>query len=179
MSPHARPRGHTLITLFRHTLDAMVDELIERLHAAGYTDIRPAHSRVFENLDPDGTRLTTVAERARMTHPSMSELITSLEQLGYVERVNDPADGRVRMVRLTTGGRTLQRLALAEIAEIETEWTRRLGPAVGPGLTQALDHAFGETGPLRTDPLRCRPEAAGAPTAAATAGTAPRSARSR
>ena len=144
MESPARPHRQTLITLVRATLEAMLDELIERLHAAGHAGIRPAHSRVFENLDPDGTRLTVLAERAQMTHPSMSELVSSLEQLGYVVRVPDPADGRARMVRFTQAGRTVQRVALAEIDAIETAWIRRLGPTVGPEFIPALTRAVDE-----------------------------------
>lgn len=139
----SHPRRQTLITLFLGAAHEMVDELVERLTAAGHSDLRPAHSRVFENIDADGTRLTELADRARMTHPSMSELVTGLARLGYVERVPDPADGRVRLVRLTPAGRALQRVALREIAEIESAWTARLGPEVGPGLWPALSRALG------------------------------------
>lgn len=134
----AQRRRHTLVTLLSDAGRAMRDELVQRLAALGYPGIRPAHSRVFENLDPEGTRLTELAERAQLTHPSMSELVGTLERLGYLERVPDPGDGRARLVRLTTEGRALQRVALAEIAEIEDAWLGRLGPDVGPGLRDAL-----------------------------------------
>ncbi len=134
-------RRRTLITLFSDAGRAMLDELVRRLAAHGYSEIRPAHSRVFENLDPEGTRLTVLAERAQLTHPSMSELVATLQQLGYLERVPDQGDRRARLVRLTAEGRALQRIALAEIAEIEEAWLRRLGPDAGPALREAL-HAF-------------------------------------
>lgn len=142
ISPRAR-REHTLITLFLQAANEMIDELVGRLAAAGYAEIRPAHSRVFENIDPDGTRLTELADRARMTHPSMSELVTSLARFGYLERVPDPADGRARLVRLTPDGRALQRVALREIASIEDAWLDRLGPGIGPDLRAALTQVLG------------------------------------
>ena len=136
-------RGHTLITLLLLAAHEMIDELVERLAVAGYADIRPAHSRVFENIDAHGTRLTELADRARMTHPSMSELVTGLQRLGYVERVPDPGDGRARLVRMTPAGRLLQRRALSEIAKIETAWLGRLGPEVGPGIRAAFTRVLG------------------------------------
>jgi hypothetical protein len=39
----------------------MVAELVERLNAAGYPDISAAAHPVFENIDPNGTRLTELA----------------------------------------------------------------------------------------------------------------------
>lgn len=131
-------RRLTLITLFSDAGRAMLDELVKRLTARGYPEIRPAHGRVFENLDREGTRLTELAERAQLTHPSMSELVGNLERLGYLERVADPGDGRARLVRLTSEGRALQRVALAEIAEIEDTWLQGLGPDVGTGLRTVL-----------------------------------------
>ena len=59
---------------------------------------------MFGNIDPEGSRLTELAERARMTKQSVGEVATDLEQRGYVERVPDPADGRAKIIRLTERG---------------------------------------------------------------------------
>ncbi len=100
----------------------MVDELVTRLHAAGYHDITAAHQAVFENIDRDGSRLTTLATRSGITHQSMSELVHALERSGYLERRPDPADGRARIIRLTPKGQGLVREALHDIREIEAAW---------------------------------------------------------
>jgi DNA-binding MarR family transcriptional regulator len=123
--PDDAPRVITLISLFRSTARLMVDELIERLHAAGYDDTSAAHHPVFENIDQEGTRLTTLAARTRMTHQSMGELVGVLEARGYLERASDPDDGRARLVRLTPKGRQLVRRAVAEIEQIEAVWIER------------------------------------------------------
>lgn len=77
----------TLIALFRQTGKLMVDELIERLRAAGYSEATAAHHPLFENIDPEGTRLTVLAARAGMTHQPMGELVGELERHGYLERL--------------------------------------------------------------------------------------------
>jgi len=115
----------TLISLFRQTARLMVDDLVDRLRAAGYDDTTAAHHPVFENIDPGGTRLTVLAARAGLTHQSMGELVQALEERGYVERRPDPGDGRVRLVRLTRKGRQAARRALEEIAAIEASWLER------------------------------------------------------
>ena len=102
----------------------MVAELVERIAAAGYTDIQTAAHTVFENIDRDGTRLTELAARADMTHQSMGELVATLEERGYVVRRPDPTDGRARLVCLTAKGKQLTRIALREIAAIEADWHR-------------------------------------------------------
>jgi DNA-binding MarR family transcriptional regulator len=120
-----RARVVTLIALFRQTARLMVDELIEGLNAAGYPDQTAAHHPVFENIDPEGTRLTVLAARAGMTHQSMGELVRMLERRGYVKRSADPSDGRASLVRLTAKGRRAVRQAVEEMAQIEAAWLDR------------------------------------------------------
>jgi DNA-binding MarR family transcriptional regulator len=122
-SSHQKPdRIVTTLTLVRQSVALMVDELVTRLHAAGYDDITAAHQAVFENIDRDGSRLTTLATRSGMTHQSMGELVQTLERAGYLERRPDPGDGRARIIRLTEKGQALVRQALHDIREIETAW---------------------------------------------------------
>jgi DNA-binding MarR family transcriptional regulator len=107
----------------------MLDDLVDRLHAAGYHDITGAHQSVFENIDHDGTRLTTLAHRSGMTHQSMGELVHGLERGGYLERRPDPSDGRARLIHLTEAGRDLVRCAIAHSHEIQALWDRQVQEA--------------------------------------------------
>ena len=97
------------------------------MHVRGYTDIRIAHGAVFARMDDAGTRLTDLAERAGMTPASMSELADDLVRKGYLERVEDPRDRRVRILRLTERGRQHRQDVRAIIQEIEAEYAERLG----------------------------------------------------
>ncbi len=138
----------TLIALLRRTSQQMVGELVERLHAAGFPDHTAGHHPIFENLDPQGTRLTELAVRTGLTHQSVGELVDALEKRGYVERVADPKDGRARLVRLTPRGKRAVRAAILEISAIEAEWLERwraaglrgdLRAALEAGLRRSLD----------------------------------------
>ena len=141
-----------LFNLLLQAQHQMVQELVRRLAAAGFADMRPAHSRVFENLDVrHGTRLIDLAERAQMTHQSMSELVASLEQRGYVERRPDPTDRRARIVCFTPKGRTLMRVAVPQIAAIEEEWLCRLDRGCCGDLRTALQEAMHAAGRSRED----------------------------
>ena len=70
-------------------------------------------------MRPHGVRLTDIAERSRITKQSVGEIVTNLEELGYVERVPDPEDKRAKLVRLTRQGQTVQQAALEIFDEIE------------------------------------------------------------
>ncbi len=134
-------RRETLIILLAEAAEQLTDRLVARLAKAGYSDVRAVHRWVFAYVDPEGTRLTELAKRAGMTHPSMSELVSGLVQAGYLERVRAPSDRRASLVRLSGPGRRMQRLALAEIDDIESAWLRELGPKLAPEFPTALASA--------------------------------------
>jgi DNA-binding MarR family transcriptional regulator len=59
----------------------------------------------LSTLDRTGPRrITDLALIERITQPSMTVLVTSLERAGLVTRHSDPADGRVTLVALTAEG---------------------------------------------------------------------------
>jgi DNA-binding MarR family transcriptional regulator len=107
--------------------DAIVDELHARLRAQGFLRVRPAHGCVFGNIDGSGSRLTELAERSGLTKQSVGEAVADLEQLGYVERVPDPEDGRAKIIRLTPRGSEALDAARSIFADIEA----RLSAAIG------------------------------------------------
>ena len=104
-----------------------VDELHRRLNEEGHPQVRPGHGCVFRFVDADGSRLTDLADRARMTKQAVGEVVADLEGLGYVERVPDPDDGRAKIIRLTDRGRDGQRAARRIFRDIERRWGRQLG----------------------------------------------------
>src|ERR1700730_7714907 len=50
-------------------------------------------------------RLTDLAVNEGVTQPSMTAVVTQLEDLGFAERRRDPGDGRVVLVAITRAGR--------------------------------------------------------------------------
>jgi DNA-binding MarR family transcriptional regulator len=99
---------------------------------------------VFGNIDPDGTRLTDLAERAFMTKQSVGEVVSDLEQRGYVERVPDPSDGRAKIIRLTDRGRDAMAIGRELIDEIEQDWAERYGADRVAALRDALEAVTAE-----------------------------------
>jgi DNA-binding MarR family transcriptional regulator len=99
----------------------------EGLIAAGFHDLRPAHTPVFQLLAPQGSRVTDLAEQAGIAKQSMGYLIDYLEKHGYVERIPDPTDGRAQLVRRTARGWEVNRMSAQLVREIQQEWTQLLG----------------------------------------------------
>jgi DNA-binding MarR family transcriptional regulator len=137
-------RPTLMIRLLSVAFDDFREQLEQRLADTPYDDIRISHGCVFGNIDPEGTRLTDLAERARMTKQSVGEVTSDLEQRGYVERVADPSDGRAKIIRLTERGRAAQALGVGLIDELEQEWGERFGADRVAALREALEAITGE-----------------------------------
>ena len=103
------------------------EEFRERLNEAGHSSIRAGHGCVFRFIHEGGSRLTDLAESSGLTKQAVGEVVDHLEKLGYVERAQDPQDGRAKVIRLTKRGADAHRAALAIFADIERDWAERYG----------------------------------------------------
>src|SRR6478736_8727068 len=117
---------------------AMEARVLAGLAAVGFGDTTAAQGRVFARIDPDGTRLTDLAERALITKQTAGFLVDQLERAGYVRRVPDPRDARARLVRIAERGQAAVAVARQTEAAVEGEWTRHLGRAGAAQLRRAL-----------------------------------------
>ncbi len=118
---------HTLGALLRTSLEALHDHVFGELAKAGFRDVRLAHGAVFRHVSRQGSRVTTLADRARMTKQSMAELVEYLRKRGYVELVADPTDGRAKLVKLTSRGLKVHDALVRFSSEFERDCARGLG----------------------------------------------------
>lgn len=118
----------------RHAEQQIHDALV----AAGYDDLTPAMARVAARIGDRGSRVTDLAEQARITKQSASALVDQLERAGYVERVVDPGDARARRVVLADRALGVREVAQRQERAIQRAWTRHLGADRMRALTEAL-----------------------------------------
>jgi DNA-binding MarR family transcriptional regulator len=119
--------GPYLITLIRRVHLAVRRQVVADLHAAGFTDLTPAHVYLFQSPGPDGMRPGELAVRTNTTKQAMNHLLAFLEAQGYVRRVAAPGDGRARVVRLTPRGRAVVEAMGDSVERIEQDWVAQLG----------------------------------------------------
>jgi DNA-binding MarR family transcriptional regulator len=106
---------------------ALEQRAYDAVAAAGITDITPAQARVAARIGPQGTRVSSLAEQARVTKQTAAFLVEQLEKTGYVERVPDPTDGRARLVRLTSRAAPMVEAANGEVSRVLAEWAEHVG----------------------------------------------------
>jgi len=103
-------------------------------------DLRPSTAQVIPNLPPSGLRMSELAARLRLTLQRAGQLVAELEEVGYLERVPDPSDGRAKRVIYTRRGRTLIR----DIDEITRETTEHFAGEIGNDRFQRLCELLAE-----------------------------------
>jgi DNA-binding MarR family transcriptional regulator len=127
LPPERRSRTGRRLGLLRVALDQALVAVLAQVGPA-HPVLRPAHLQIFRFDGIEGSTAAALAAHAGMTKQSMHELITHLEQHGYLTREPDPRDTRARLVRLTPSGRALEREVHLAIANVLEAWQDRLGP---------------------------------------------------
>jgi DNA-binding MarR family transcriptional regulator len=119
---------------------SLASELDTDLAERGYPDLRPGHAALFLTVDRrSGSRLTDLAEQARLTKQAMMSMVDDLEERGYVRRVPDPNDSRAKLVRLTASGRRAAAECRRAVQALEQRTRRLLGDRSYDGLRDALE----------------------------------------
>jgi len=110
--------------LLAETLNArMMDGLRERGHA----QLRYSHGFLFQQLVEGPRPVGEEATNLGVTSQAVSKMVRELEALGYVTRVPDPDDARVRRVGLTSRGRAAIEAGRAIRVELNRELANSLG----------------------------------------------------
>jgi DNA-binding MarR family transcriptional regulator len=91
----------------------------EKYTARGHAGLTTAHTLLFANLDTEGTRIVTLAERMGTTKQFTGRLVHQLAERGYVNVEADPTDRRASIVNATQAGLQFFADACAVKTEIE------------------------------------------------------------
>ncbi len=125
-------------------------QIVDGVVGAGFPQ-KPKHSAVFAQIDPEGSRLTELANRANITPQAMGELIDELEELGYVTRQPDPTDRRAKLIVLTDEGRAAVEAGRQTIIGLEQRITEILGAEGHETLREMLSKLLTEGQPNADD----------------------------
>ena len=115
------------------------DQLYAGVVAAGFDDLSAAHIGLWRYPGLEGVRPSQLAERAGITKQSVNDLLGHLEEHGYLLRVPDSADGRARVIRLTSKGRRIEQTIYAEAGAAQLRIEEILGPRRFAQLQSSLE----------------------------------------
>jgi DNA-binding MarR family transcriptional regulator len=83
------------------------DAILARLHEIGHTGVRISHGYMIQHLIEGAPTVSELGELLGVTQQAASKQLLELERLGYVARVPDRVDSRIRRAHLTERGRRL------------------------------------------------------------------------
>lgn len=123
----------------------------------------PSAMATLERTGP--RRLTDLAVSEGVTQPSMTSVVSQLEDLGFAEHLPDPADGRVARVAITRAGRHHLAAARRAGASVFTTLIDKLTDPEASELRAALPalRRLLELAAESPDGQACHPDAAAAP----------------
>ena len=104
------------------------EEGLARARTAMDRPIRAAHLALFAHIDLAGTRLTEISRRADLSKQAIHPLISELERWKLLERIEDPNDGRAKIIRFTQEGREAMLRGLTILSSIEQEIAQSMSP---------------------------------------------------
>jgi DNA-binding MarR family transcriptional regulator len=139
-------RDESIGRLFLQAQRAYFKRGIAKLRARGHDRVTLAHTTLLPYLDPEGTSVTNLAERAGMTKQSMRQLVLDLEDKGYIKRIPDPDDRRATLVIFTVEGRRFIEDGYEVKKEIDDEYRAILGEERVEALKRSLKTLIEKTG---------------------------------
>ncbi|MFE9747077.1 MarR family winged helix-turn-helix transcriptional regulator [Saccharothrix saharensis] len=124
----AEPPGFELPLLLFAGFRSLIDQLHAELAVRGHPDLRPAYGFAMQAIGVRGATATEIGRRLGVSKQAAGKTVDRLESLGYVERVDDPGDGRRKLIRLTPRGLDSLTQAAEVFDELRARWVARLGP---------------------------------------------------
>jgi DNA-binding MarR family transcriptional regulator len=115
-----------------------VAEMRAALAEEGFGDLHRSFGYVARLLDEREASIKELADLLGLTSQGAVKVVDELQADGYVRRVSDPSDGRVRRVQLTERGREALGRARAFHARFEAGLAERMGPSAAGTIRSAL-----------------------------------------
>ena len=115
-----KPDEPDLAVLIAATARVVTDRLLAAM-AENELTMRPAWGYVIRALHDEPMPLSRLAEVLDVTKQAAQQTVDDMAAAGLVERRDDPADRRRRLLALTADGRRVRATALAVSSTIERE----------------------------------------------------------
>ncbi|MFE9691617.1 MarR family winged helix-turn-helix transcriptional regulator [Micromonospora sp. NPDC005806] len=126
MATPDRP-GFALPLLLLAGFRTLIDDLHAELARQGHPELRPAHGFVLQAVGSAGTTASDLGQRLGVSKQAAGKTVDRLVALGYLERVDDPADARRKLVRMTGKGFDGLRRSAVVFDQLRDRWAATLG----------------------------------------------------
>jgi DNA-binding MarR family transcriptional regulator len=132
-------RSRNLRQLLLRASKTVNRDVVDGLHARGYTKLRATHTTLLSNIALAGGTITEAAGRAGITKQAMGRLATELQAAGYLRVSDHPVDARATRLTLTPRGERLMLDSLVVMEELERRYAATIGKRRFADLRKALE----------------------------------------
>lgn len=113
-----RTRGALLASLLLQAFDQMSAEVRRELSQHGHAGATSTHHQAMEAIDQGAADASALGRALGISRQAAAKTISSLEQLGYVQRGADADDARRRPLEVTARGHEMTELGAAAFERI-------------------------------------------------------------
>ena len=117
----------TVGSMLRSAWAELIDEVFEKLVAAGFDDLRPVHQPILRDLLTSNLRPSELATRLGLSKQAGNDLIREFEAKGYITLEPDPDDGRAKRIVATDRGWQASETAQASSNAVGRRWAELVG----------------------------------------------------
>ncbi|MBU2663289.1 MarR family winged helix-turn-helix transcriptional regulator [Actinoplanes bogorensis] len=136
--PNPDPPGFELPLLLFAGFRTLIDSLHAELATRGHPDVRPVHGFALQAIGPDGASASEIGRRLGVSKQAAGKTVDRLATLGYVERADDPADARRKLIRLTPLGLDMLIQSAEIFDQLRARWVAELGAPLVAALESSL-----------------------------------------
>jgi DNA-binding MarR family transcriptional regulator len=108
-----------LAILLNQAFAALKEEMHAEMAQAGYDDLGSSFGYVFRLLEHEPRNLSQVAASLGMTPQGALKIVNDMLEKGYLQRRDDPSDGRTKLLVLTQRARKAMACASGFQASVE------------------------------------------------------------
>jgi DNA-binding MarR family transcriptional regulator len=118
--------------------------LQQNIRRRGGPSITHSQSLIIMSIGEGISRPSAIAERLGVSRQAIHQSLRELINVGIVELVPDPDDGRAKLARLSKTGVPIQLMALEILEDLEAKLGERIGKRRLKQLREALEIDWGE-----------------------------------
>ncbi|MFF1530858.1 MarR family winged helix-turn-helix transcriptional regulator [Cellulomonas sp. NPDC058312] len=130
--------GVRLARLLIEGFEALVQEVVAELDRRGHPGVSAHLEFALSAITEGADNASDLGRALGVSRQAAAKSVATLEQLGYVDRVADPADARLKRLRVTPRGVEMMAIGAATFDELRTRWVRSLEPGRAELVEDAL-----------------------------------------
>lgn len=118
-----QPLGQALIQAHQW----LSTSLLNLMHERGHRELTSAHLTFFNSLNCGMTHASDVARRMGITRQAVYKVTRELQRLGILDLVDDPEDGRQKIISMTKRGEQIALDARECLERVEAQLADQIG----------------------------------------------------